>query len=178
MVEVYIYISCSRTPPHPPQWTWECVNQRCERQEIRAAAAAVSLATCSMLCGSTQLWPQPTGPVTLGSRAAAFNHRQLVLETTARPPARALLDKAFGSFNDNVVAMVKTPGYVKDATDIRRFVVRVSIARPEVVRLKLSTDESYSIVLKPLGDEMVANVTAQTFFGARHGLETLSQLIW
>lgn len=89
-----------------------------------------------------------------------------------------LLEQALKSFNDNVVALVQRTDYVKEKTDIKRFVVKVAILNPEIVRLKLDTDEGYSITLKPNGDEVVANVTASTFFGARHGLETLSQFVW
>lgn len=138
----------------------------------------MSLATCSMLCGSTQLWPQPTGPVTLGSRAVTFNHKQFELESFATTPAKTLLEKAYTSFNENIVSMVERKDYTKEKTDIKRFLIRITIVRSEIVRLKLNTDESYSIILKYLGNEVVANITAQTFFGARHGLETLSQLIW
>lgn len=131
-----------------------------------------------MLCGSTQLWPQPTGPVTLGSRAVTFNHKQFELENFAAAPAKTLLEKAYACFNENVISMVEKKDYTKEKTDIARFLIRVTIVRSEVARLKLNTDESYTIILKYLGNEIVANITAQTFFGARHGLETLSQLIW
>ncbi|XP_018567795.1 probable beta-hexosaminidase fdl [Anoplophora glabripennis] len=178
LVYNYKHVYSSYKKSHPPQWTWECINQRCERRSIKGGVAAVSLATCSMLCGSTQLWPQPTGPVTLGSRAVTFNHKQFELETVANAPARTLLEKAYTSFNENVVSMVEKKDYIKEKTDISKFLIRVTILRSEVVRLKLNTDESYTIVLKYLGNEVVANITAQTFFGARHGLETLSQLIW
>ncbi|KAJ8962860.1 hypothetical protein NQ318_001265 [Aromia moschata] len=175
----HVYSSYRRS--RPPQWTWRCVNQRCERRHIEGdadAAAPVSLATCSMLCGSTQLWPQPTGPVTLGSRAVTFDHGRLAVETTTGQPARALLVKAFAIFNDSVASLIERKDYARDRTDVRRFLVRVAVEHSDVVRLRMSTNESYSIVLRAVGGDMVANITAKTFFGARHGLETLSQLIW
>lgn len=42
----------------------------------------------------------------------------------------------------------------------------------------MNTDESYSIDLKYHNEEIVAIISAKTYFGARHGLETLSQVIW
>lgn len=51
----------------------------------------MSLATCSMLCGSTQLWPQPTGPVTLGTRAINFHHQQLRYENSMTGPVKVSL---------------------------------------------------------------------------------------
>ena len=48
---------------------------------------------------------------------------------------------------------------------------------PEKPRLTLDTDESYSLDLRPIADMVEATVNATTYFGARHGLETLFQLI-
>ncbi|XP_064211349.1 fused lobes isoform X3 [Tribolium castaneum] len=163
---------------HPPQWTWQCINQRCERRHIKGAIPVVSLSTCSMLCGSTQLWPQPTGPVTLASRAVTFNHQQLELETDTPEPARTLLEHSFVAFNTNIISLVQNKDYVERDTDIRRFLIKVTILHPNIVKLKLDTSEGYTLSVKPRDGEIVANITAKTFFGARHGLETLSQLIW
>lgn len=63
--------------------------------------------TCSMLCGSTQLWPQPTGPVTLGSKALMFYASQLYFESdgVSSGPVAELLQRAFVRLNDTIVNM-------------------------------------------------------------------------
>lgn len=43
--------------------------------------------------------------------------------------------------------------------------------------LTLQTDESYKIKASEVDNEIVININASTIFGARHALETLSQLI-
>ncbi|KAH1014712.1 probable beta-hexosaminidase fdl isoform X3 [Dendroctonus ponderosae] len=162
-----------------PQWTWQCVNQRCERHHVTDALKITSLSTCSMLCGSTQLWPQPTGPVTLGSKALTFNVQHLKFEPLATGAALDLLTEALRSFNESVVNLVQNRDHFNEKTeDVSVFVVRVSVVHGHISRLKLNTDESYSLVLKARGADIIANITARTYFGARHGLETLSQLIW
>ncbi|XP_030764713.1 probable beta-hexosaminidase fdl isoform X3 [Sitophilus oryzae] len=178
LVLTYKHVYTSNKKIHPRQWTWLCVNQRCERHHITENVKIESLSTCSMLCGSTQLWPQPTGPVTLGSKAIIFNHQQFSLQVLASGPAKALVKEAFSAFNDSVLSLVRNNNYLKEKTDFDRFIVRVTVVRGDVIRLKLRTDESYSLTLKPRDSEIVANITAKTYFGARHGLETLSQLIW
>lgn len=62
--------------------------------------------------------------------------------------------------------------------DVKQFLIKVSVTRSEEVKLKLGSDESYNLTVRPNEDDLVATVRAKTFFGARHGLETLSQLIW
>ena len=44
-------------------------------------------------------------------------------------------------------------------------------------RLAITTDESYSLSIVPATDQTTVIITGATFFGVRHGLETLSQLI-
>lgn len=131
-----------------------------------------------MLCGSTQLWPQPTGPVTLGSRSISFFHQQIHFETAAQQPAKALLEKSYAMFNENVVSMVQKTDYWLQESDIKKFLIKVYVADSDHVKLGLKTDESYNLTVRPVDDNLIASIKAKTFFGARHGLETLSQLIW
>lgn len=48
----------------------------------------------------------------------------------------------------------------------------------ESLELSLDTNEQYELELSPTdGNELLARISAVTYYGARHGLETLSQLI-
>lgn len=178
LVLTYKHVYNSNRKLQPPQWTWQCVNQRCERHHVSENIKVMTMTTCSMLCGSTQLWPQPTGPVTLGSKAATFNHNQFQFEVLTNGQAKGLLEEALTAFNDSVLSLVRNNSYLTEKTELNKFVVYVTIVHSETVKLKLNTDESYSLVLKTRANDAVANITANTYFGARHGLETLSQLIW
>lgn len=131
-----------------------------------------------MLCGSTQLWPQPTGPVTLGSRSVSFFHEQIRFETAAHEPVRNLLERSYAVFNDNVINMIQNNEYWLRKGDVRQFLIKVSVTRSEETKLRLGSDESYNLTVRPNDGDLVATVRAKTFFGARHGLETLAQLIW
>lgn len=171
-------IKNERKDSAPPQWTWDCINQRCERRFIKNSITPTSLETCSMLCGSTQLWPQPTGPVTLGSRTATFNYHNIFFKTHRMGPAEELLQEAILIFKNNILLYVKEPNYTIHETDILNVNIDINIKNTQTVKLKLNTDEGYFLTIKPKGDEIFINISARTFFGARHGLETLSQLIW
>ncbi|KAK9892922.1 hypothetical protein WA026_022789 [Henosepilachna vigintioctopunctata] len=163
---------------YSPQWTWICENQRCERRQADSNNPANSLLTCSMLCGSTQLWPQPTGPVTLGSKTASFNHEQLHFEAKAKEPALRLLHEAISIFREKIVDLVQDVNYTKHETDIEKIVIVLSLTNSDHVKLILNTDESYQLNIKPIKNKISIHITAKNFFGVRHGLETLSQLIW
>lgn len=68
--------------------------------------------------------------------------------------------------------------YFKKMIIYFRFTVRAVIANPKVDRLYLQTDESYKLKIKTNKGEVLATIIGNTYFGVRHGLETLSQLIW
>lgn len=60
----------------------------------------------------------------------------------------------------------------------KSLVINVNIQNTDVTRLDLLTDESYSLRVNHSSDGRIqAYVSAATFFGFRHGLQTLNQLI-
>ena len=54
--------------------------------------------------------------------------------------------------------------------------VRIAINANDT-QLKMSTDEKYELIVSTKSLETSVYISAYSFFGARHGLETLSQLI-
>lgn len=98
-------------------------------------------------------------------------------------PAHAvteLLDEAFALMRADLRALERSAGahVAADLGAPRDLLVRVAINGSAEPRLRLNTDESYKLMLHPAGSSLVADVTARSFAGARHGLETLSQLAW
>lgn len=131
-----------------------------------------------MLCGSTQLWPQPTGPVQLGSHHISFYLHQVRFETSAQEEDRELLQQAYSIFKSNIQGTVGDEVDAWATTDIREFIIKVLVTSFDHKTLHLHTDESYNLTVRPIDKDLVAVIRAKTYFGARHGLETLSQLIW
>lgn len=62
--------------------------------------------------------------------------------------------------------------------DIDSFVVEVTIKKSGDINLSFETDESYNITTLYDERKMTAKINANSFFGARHGLSTLQQMIW
>ncbi|CAL4125344.1 unnamed protein product, partial [Meganyctiphanes norvegica] len=58
----------------------------------------------------------------------------------------------------------------------RSFEVEVTVTGPET-QLRIDTDESYDLAVQTVGDTTTATIIASTYYGARHALESLSQLI-
>ncbi|KAL4708437.1 hypothetical protein ACJJTC_001153 [Scirpophaga incertulas] len=171
-----------------PQWTWICRNDRCQRLLASETNLLQSLQTCNMLCASTQLWPQPTGPVSLATAAVPIRAHDLImllfLPQIMHSPSDDVtehLNDAFRLMREDIRILEKTVSGEARRSDVgapRSVHVRVSVNGSADPRLRLHTDESYRLALRPVGAALVADVSAYSFPGARHAFETLSQLVW
>ncbi|CAG9795567.1 unnamed protein product [Diatraea saccharalis] len=166
-----------------PQWTWICRNERCERLQASESSTLQSLQTCNMLCASTQLWPQPTGPVSLATAVTPVKSDSFYLKIVKSPSSEVTqnLNDAFALMREDMRSLEKSSNSEIRRTDIgnpRTVHVRVTVNGTGDSRMRLNTDESYKLTLRPFGNSLVVEITAQSFCGARHGFETLSQLVW
>lgn len=163
-----------------PQWSWHCRNDRCERIPTSDSSTLQSLQTCNMLCTSTQLWPQPTGPVTLASSAVSISADVFQLQIVTSPSAAVTehLKDAFLLMRNDLRKLERSAPGPPLAPSIHTVSIRVSVNGSADPRLRLDTDESYKLTSDTTNNAMTVFITAKTFCGARHGFETLSQLIW
>jgi len=58
----------------------------------------------------------------------------------------------------------------------QNFDIEITVTGPET-QLRLDTDESYDLALQTVGDTTTATIIASTYYGARHAMESLSQMI-
>lgn len=163
-----------------PLWTWECINERCVPAVADSPAKLQSLATCNMLCASLQLWPQPTGPVSLASTAVPVRADlfQLVVVSAPSKVVHEYLQDTFELFRKDLHQLEKEAvGFA----EWRAIAVRIVVNGSADPRLRMDTDESYKLLLRPKsgpGSALVVDIIARSFCGARHGLESLLQLVW
>lgn len=160
-----------------------CRNLRCERLLAAETTTLQSLPTCNMLCDSTQLWPQPTGPVSLATAVQPVRADYFKLQVTASPSRDVSdhLSEAFELMKEDMRVLERTIEPDRRITDYgshHDVVVRVAINGSGDPRMRLGTDESYKLTLRPTKKTLVAEITAQSFCGARHAFETLSQIVW
>lgn len=172
----------------PSPWTYVCKNGTCTKKLRSDSTVIQSLDTCRLRCGRFRaIWPRPTGDVELSRVVVPFKPQNLrVLPVTAPTDrTRELLNRVITDFQANILKM--HPNYVDGTTNpfdkqydnvIEGTVVQVQVTvdDPEE-RLTLETSEGYRIDIETQGNVVTAEVRGDTFFGARHGLETLSQLI-
>lgn len=142
----------------------------------------LSQSTCLLTCGKGYIWPYPTGDVTIGSALSPISVEDMKFtfsnDDKARNPAfSALFQQMKNNFNTEVTATAVSKGSAIQSSNIAKTVSVVgNIRNHNLVQPSPSNDESYSLKITS-GESIVVDITAETIFGYRHGLETLSQLI-
>ena len=144
----------------------------------------MSLSACKLTCGKDgALWPKPQSAV-IGDRLSYFVPAIITKKFTASPEDQVLLEAAFQVFLTTLHQYhpeyqgddsIWSPGL--NSPLLSSFTINVELSGSKS-RLGLDTaDEQYTLRVSTVEDAAVVTISASTFFGARHALETLSQLI-
>lgn len=166
-------------------WGYRCdsATSRCIKEEATDPLIQTSLGQCKLTCSPEGvLWPKPTS-VTLEDQVVPFLPSNVTHAVTAPPEVSKLLEEAVTIFIDNLhknhpqYSYQATPwdGPYTSATNDHILHLDITVTGTED-RLGLETDESYTLTLSTEGDLSTAKIDSPTYFGARHALETLSQL--
>ncbi|XP_054736757.1 probable beta-hexosaminidase fdl isoform X2 [Anastrepha obliqua] len=92
------------------------------------------------------------------------------------------IDRALGKvgLNENVApaGILSNVFNTRRHCDIGTLLVQVEVHKSGEINLSLDTDESYKLSIAHERGTVNVHITANSFFGARHALSTLQQLIW
>ncbi|XP_043240748.1 chitooligosaccharidolytic beta-N-acetylglucosaminidase-like [Amphibalanus amphitrite] len=176
---------CKLKSPLTFPWMWECREGACLRTPVSEATNGMTLGGCKLTCGKgLTLWPKPTGTFTLGKTPVSFKYSQVIVIVDAPQDVRGHVEKAGNRLKETLRDM-RPPGgsclELSSASDAnlatRQLTIRVTVEQSDA-SLTLKTDESYKLnITHTDADQLEAHIEAKTFFGARHGMETLSQLV-
>nr|CAD7193750.1 unnamed protein product [Timema douglasi] len=173
-------------------WTWSCQSGRCVKSDSPSTKPTpginkLSQEACRLTCGQYgALWPHPTGDFSLGADVVPFHPSRVTLDLlqvgsslyhslvsgSSRAPRR-LITGAWERFLENLQAECGGNCSVVPDTTVN---VQLDTSSSDL-KLNWDTDESYSLSLTTRGSQVTVQIQATTVFGARHGLETLSQLV-
>lgn len=133
---------------------------------------------CRIFCGDDPgtIWPKPTGTVQLKNFIARINIGAVRLNVLK--PSKA--NQEFWTANEErFLSQVKrkVPQSVKLDNQGIGLVVDIEVTRPDDLSLSLETNEAYVLSANEVDGNVLVKINAETVFGARHGLETLSQLV-
>lgn len=162
-----------------PVWRWECVRGYCQKLRVTPETldSAVSLPACRLFCHShAGIWPQPTGEVNVGNILLHLDISKIQISTSKSDASLSkLIGAASKRFKKQIDSVVPRHARLIGG---KKLDVKLNIDDPSITQLALDTDESYTLKINADDETTIrALITAPTYFGSRHALETLGQLI-
>ncbi|XP_028129769.2 probable beta-hexosaminidase fdl isoform X2 [Diabrotica virgifera virgifera] len=156
-------------------WTYECRSEQCERRPADTNEIRVSLEQCNMLCSNPSLWPKPRSVYVSNKSVSSFLKNQIKLKINSPSSIKDDLKQAFRIFLNTIPDERKFR--TQDEVDVADIFINLTVTKDDN-KPKQDTDESYTLSVTKSNSNITVNISSTTYFGARHGLETLSQLIW
>lgn len=173
-------------------WHYECRSQQCIKLPITTTTSKpIGLVQCRQTCGpgdrskALDVWPNVHGPIrdngtikivpiwlpklrfdhvghSVDDSFWQTNHKRLLDQIRAKRAARKLNSKPYPAKNGQPSAVTVTFMVASDDANFH-----------------MAVNETYRLSVGPLqlGGTIAVTIEAETIFGARHGIETLSQLV-
>jgi len=156
-------------------WTWSCSSEQkiCIKQQSSQLLANQSEASCRLKCAPENfLWPLPV-QFSVAEKFIFFNPNTVVKDVKATKGVEDMVNYAFAWQVEKLVkkrsidyARVKTQTHLK-------VVIDSDMTKPDV-----DMNEKYLLEISEGGENiLVVDIVAETYFGARHALETMFQLV-
>ncbi|XP_031786714.1 chitooligosaccharidolytic beta-N-acetylglucosaminidase isoform X2 [Nasonia vitripennis] len=159
-------------------WHYYCDGGLCKKAEITEnVTTPLALSVCQLFCGEAgAIWPKPTGHMSFGNFVARLDPDDIVLSgIDLRSNVGQLLQENVDRLKENVKTLPGSKAIKKG------YGLTINVdAQFDVTsaKLTLGTSEAYTIAIHQQEDgELIADVSGKNYFGVRHALETLSQLI-
>ncbi|XP_054735710.1 chitooligosaccharidolytic beta-N-acetylglucosaminidase-like [Anastrepha obliqua] len=161
---------------------YECQQSRCLKVELtnKTIERAISLPVCRLLCGDGvgTVWPKPTGIIRTDNIILHVDINTITFVFPKLTKQQQLWEASKERFLLQLKSQAQEIGIFNAGGSNLSLVVEVISEIDELPRLSLDTDESYNLSISSTKEHgAIAKISANTYFGARHGLETLSQLI-
>ncbi|XP_064075422.1 chitooligosaccharidolytic beta-N-acetylglucosaminidase-like [Vanessa tameamea] len=163
-------------------WTWICQNNFCQRVFNSASNVTTysSISRCTLLCTGLPLWPYPIGYTYYNKTIITISTKKLEYKFKSVPSTavQEYLSDGFNLFLKYLIRLEKSKQRnVNVDSKVKKMNIQIDIESDSDPRLRLNTDETYSLKVETIEDQVFIKISSESFCGARHGLETLSQLI-
>ncbi|XP_053681689.1 chitooligosaccharidolytic beta-N-acetylglucosaminidase [Sabethes cyaneus] len=162
-------------------YKFRCNSGKCTRQNAEFLTETDryfdTLNECRLLCGEySSLWPIPTKELRLGDKTVEIRPKNILFNYTDNSKAgevRKFLNQTQAIFLNN---LYKECGPRCIHPTVTTLVITINVDSDDL-DLTWTTNESYELQVTSSESKTEATVSAANVFGARHGLETLSQLM-
>ena len=170
-------------------WSYSCENNQCVKRPGLPKSRSQFLSSCKLTCGNSGgIWPKPRGTTRIANTTVPIIPSKIKLNQVACTggscgnDVTTMVKQAFSLFFNLTVDSCSTPATEVDVSICQKEpqtnIVEIKITlKAQDIKLTLSTSEAYNLTINTSGGLVIVNIAADTFYGARHALETVSQLI-
>lgn len=176
----------SPSSPPPPQQDKQPPKSEptCRLNTSLDESTGVSHGSCQITCELGNIWPRPSDDIMVGSDVSAVDINRVSCEYSGgsdQTQLRSLQEGACANFIDSLKYYIPSESsssnlQKKSSSSKGKNVVVAFDFQSNVYEASVDHDESYSAVISSDGNSVFVKVSGATFYGARHGLETASQL--
>ncbi|XP_063709245.1 chitooligosaccharidolytic beta-N-acetylglucosaminidase-like [Culicoides brevitarsis] len=161
-----------------PHWNFKCENNICSKVPITNIAEAQSLSVCRLLCNANEigvLWPKPTGVVKFEQKLSKISLGEInFVPYGFQGEVVTYLEKSKSRFLQQLSNKMYRGVTLNQKDSVPVYInLHISSSSSD---LNYETNESYELRITKK-DFVIVTIFAESFYGARNGLETLSQLI-
>jgi len=156
------------------KWTWVCdpIQQTCLKLRLNSSLELQSENKCKVTCApQDNLWPLPNNYHIPGQKSAIFN-AQAVTKNIQAPDQE--VEQFVSEAVDFQLSKLK-PSKLHSSSSVQSQ-ISVSVMTSSL-EIDIDTNEKYDLRIICDADSTKIEILAETYFGARHALETLFQLI-
>ena len=169
-------------------WIYSCEMGQCIKKQGIPTQSNQLLSFCKSTCGPYGgIWPRPQSVSKIVAKTISVMPSNIHLTKVRCQNAQCgdvanLIKQAFSSFSNLTKSTCSSETTMFDpsfcGSSINKNMVEVEITvKSQETKLTLNTSEAYSLKINNADHKVMVSISADTFFGARHGIESLSQLI-
>lgn len=140
---------------------------------------AISLQACRVFCGEHPgtLWPRVNGKALLRGKMARISPTEVQFNLINQSKRNDVFWQSNEQrLREQILAKVPSYATIKDDGSAAHLMITIDVT-DENAKLGLDTNEAYSIQGYENTGVVIIKIKAHTIFGARHAIETISQLI-
>ncbi|RZC38328.1 beta-N-acetylglucosaminidase NAG2, partial [Asbolus verrucosus] len=160
-------------------WVWKCdaTNELCTRLPSQGNSNSEtlypSLEVCRLICGKYgSLWPQPTISTKISDELFMFPLSVIKFEFSIKDGEAKEILQGMPNIFLQLLSLEDTSNCPQTTNKVT---IHITV-NSDNISLDWSTNETYSLEVKTEGNQNSVQIISNTIYGARHALETLSQL--
>ncbi|KAF7989910.1 hypothetical protein HCN44_008584 [Aphidius gifuensis] len=180
----FLLLTASRSHQNSFVRKFECFDEQCQRinvpskfnnsTQLNSNEQFTTLESCRLVCGSVGgLWPIPTGIFSIGKKLISINIDKINSNIDKSDLSiKPYLYKILEIFKNNIK---KNCGLLNCENGNYSIIINIKVEN-NCHDLNWNTREDYNLEISTKDTKVRIFINSQTIYGARHALETLSQL--